>query len=50
MKSSGNPPVKSKGDWHGKPHERPKAGPVPNPEFKNPPAREVPWTGTDSVK
>lgn len=49
-KSPGNPPIKSKGDWNGMPHERPKAGPVPNPPPHNPPVRNVPYSGKDRVK
>lgn len=50
QKSSGNPPIKSKGDWNGMPHERPKAGPVPNPAPRNPPVGTIPGTNTDRVK
>lgn len=49
-KSSGNPPIKSKGDYNGIPHERPKAGPVPNPAPTTPAVREVPYSGRDRVK
>lgn len=48
-KSPGNPPVTSKGDRHGKPRVPEKAGPVPNPEPRNPPVREVRYNGTDTV-
>jgi hypothetical protein len=49
-KSSGNPPITSKGDYNGVAHERPKAGPLPNPLPTKPSAREVPYGGRDRVK
>ncbi|MDB6103343.1 MAG: hypothetical protein JWO52_3342 [Gammaproteobacteria bacterium] len=47
---SNNPPVKSKGDYHGKPHPHTKAGPLPNPLPTKPTARESGYAGTDRVK
>jgi hypothetical protein len=47
---SNNPPVKSKGDWHGKPHEHKKAGELPNPLPAKPTARESGTHVTDSVR
>lgn len=49
-KSPGNPQIKSKGDYNGMPHARPKAGPVPNPAPRSPAVRNVPYGGKDRVK
>lgn len=50
MKSSGNPPVKSKGDYHGIPRHPAKHSVAPMTPPKNPPVREVPYGGRDRVK